>query len=120
MPAPQIAANPLTALSNQFSIELGLTEEQKKQIVPILQQEIKQLGDLKKDTTLSGLQKVEALRKLGVSFDEKISPLLNPEQQQKFQSMREQMRRRLIEEMADKAMQKVESAASAWFADVHK
>jgi hypothetical protein len=120
MPAPQIAANPLTALSNQFSIELGLTEEQKKQIVPMLQQEIKQLGDLKKDTKLSGLQKVEALRKLGVSFDEKISPLLNPEQQQKFQTMREQMRRRLIEEMADKAMQKVESAASAWFADVHK
>ena len=120
VPAPQIAANPLTALSNQFSIELGLTEEQKKQIVPILQQEIKQLGDLKKDTKLSGLQKVEALRKLGVSFDEKISPLLNPEQQQKFQSMREQMRRRLIEEMADKAMQKVKSEVSAWFADVHK
>ena len=62
IPAPQIAANPLTALSNQFSIELGLTEEQKKQIVPILQQEIKQLGELKKNATLSGLQKVEALR----------------------------------------------------------
>ena len=43
IPAPQIAANPLTALSNQFSIELGLTEEQKKQIVPMLQQEMKQL-----------------------------------------------------------------------------
>ena len=41
IPAPQAAANPLTALSNQFSIELGLTEEQKKQIVPVLQQEIK-------------------------------------------------------------------------------
>ena len=26
IPAPQIAANPLTALTNQFSIELGLTE----------------------------------------------------------------------------------------------
>ncbi len=37
VPAPQIAANPLTALSNQFSLELKLTEEQKKQIVPILQ-----------------------------------------------------------------------------------
>ncbi len=116
IPAPQIAANPLTALSNQFSIELGLTEEQKKQIVPILEQEIKQLGELKKDTKLSGLQKVEALRKLGVSFDEKISPLLNPEQQQKFQAMREQMRRRIIEEMADQALQKVKSEVSTWFA----
>ena len=88
VPAPQIAANPLTALSNQFSIELRLTEEQKKQIVPILQQELKQLGALKTDTKLSGVQKVEALRKLGVSFDEKISPLLNPDQQQKFQALR--------------------------------
>ena len=120
IPAPQIAANPLIALSNQFSIELGLTEEQRKQIVPILQQEIKQLGELKKNTALSGLQKVEALRKLGVSFDEKISPLLNPEQQQKFQAMREQMRRRMVEEMADKALQKVQSTASQLFADVHK
>ena len=81
---------------------------------------LKQLGELKKDTKLSGLQKVEALRKLGVSFDEKISPLLNPQQQQKFQAMREQMRRRLIEGMADKALQKAKSAVSAWFADVHK
>jgi hypothetical protein len=120
IPPPQIAANPLTALSNQFSIELGLTEEQKKQIVPILQQELKQLGELKKNTTLSGLKKVEELRKLGVSFDEKITPLLRPEQQQKFQTMREQMRRRMIEEMADKALQKAKSAVSQWFADVHK
>ena len=120
IPAPQIAANPLTALSNQFSIELGLTEEQKKQIVPILQQEIKQLGELKKDTKLSGLQKVEALRKTGVSFDEKISPLLNPEQQQKFQAMREQLRRKMIEEMADTALQKAKSMASGMFADVHR
>ena len=119
IPAPQIAANPLTALSNQFSIELGLTEEQKKQIVPILQQEIKQLGVLKKDATLSVVKKVEDLRKLGVSFDEKISPLLKPEQQQKFQTMREQMRRRIIAEASETALQKVKSQASAMFSDVH-
>jgi hypothetical protein len=117
VPAPQIALNPLTAVANQFSIELGLTEEQKKQIVPILQEELKQLGELKKDTKLTGLQKVEALRKLGVSFDEKLKPLLNAEQQQKFQAMREAFRRRLIEEMADKALQKAKAAVSSWFAD---
>ena len=44
IPAPQIAVNPLTEIANQFSIELGLTEEQKEQIVPILKDEIKQLG----------------------------------------------------------------------------
>jgi hypothetical protein len=117
IPVPQFALNPLTALSNQFSIELGLTEEQKRQVVPILQQELKQLGELKKDTKLSGLQKAEALRKIGVSFDERISPLLNPEQQKKFQTVREDMRRRIVEEIVDKAAQKVKSAVSAWFAD---
>jgi hypothetical protein len=117
VPVPQFALSPLTALSNQFSIELGLTEEQKRQVIPILQQELKQLGELKKDTKLSGLQKAEALRKIGVSFDERISPLLNAEQQPKFQAMRAEMRRRIVEEIVDKAAQKVKSAVSAWFAD---
>jgi hypothetical protein len=120
VPAPQIAANPLTALSNQFSIELGLTEEQKKQIVPILQQELKQLGAVKTDTKLSGLQKAEALRKIGVSFDEKISPLLNAEQQQKFQALREQMRRRIIAEAAEQALGKAKVAVEQWFAGARK
>ncbi len=120
MPAPQIAANPLTALSNQFSLELKLTEEQKKQIVPILQAELKQLGALKTDTKLSGVQKVEALRKLGVSFDEKISPLLNADQQQRFQELRVQMRRRIIEEAASQGLQKAKVAVEAWFANTKK
>jgi hypothetical protein len=109
IPAPQIGANPLTALSNQFSIELGLTEQQRRDIVPILQQEMKQLGGLKTDTKLSGLQKLEELKKLSVSFDEKISPLLNPDQQKKFQAMREQMRLQMLEEAAGKAKAKVEA-----------
>ena len=117
IPAPQIAANPLTALSNQFSIELGLTEQQKQQIVPILKEELTQLGALKKDTSLSALKKVERLRQIGVSFDEKLKPLLNAEQQQKFQAMREDFRRRLIEEMAEKAVEKVRGEVKQWFAE---
>src|SRR4029453_442085 len=70
VPAPQFAVNPLTEVSNQFSTELGLTEKQKQQIVPILKEELKQLGALKKDASLSAVQKVERLRQLGVSFDE--------------------------------------------------
>lgn len=102
IPAPQIAVNPLTEVSNQFSIELGLTEQQKARIVPILETEIKQLGALKKDTSLSGLKKIERLREMGVSFDEKLKPLLNAEQQSKFQSMREAMRKKLLDEAAGK------------------
>ena len=110
IPAPQIAVNPLNEISNQFSIELRLTEEQKKQIVPILQQEIKELGDLKKNASLGGREKLEALRKQGVSFDERIKPLLNADQQPKFQAMREAFRKRLVEKMASEAGSKIAGA----------
>ena len=106
---PQFALNPLIALSNQFSSELGLTEEQRRQIVPILEEELKQLGELKKDTKLSGLQKAEALRKIGVSIDERISPLLNAEQQPKFQALRERVRRRMLAKMASEVAGKVKA-----------
>ena len=117
IPAPQIAVNPLDEVSNQFSIGLGLTEQQKQQIVPILKEELTQLGALKKDTSLSALKKVERLRQIGVSFDEKLKPLLNAEQQQKFQTLRENFRRRLIEEMAEKAVQKIGGEVKQWFTE---
>ena len=108
IPAPQIAANPLTDLLRQISLGLGLTEQQKQQIFPILKDEITQLGALRKNASLSAEQKVEQLRKIGVSIDEKITPLLNAEQQPKFQAMREQARRRIIEEMGSEVLQKLE------------
>ena len=121
IPPPQIASNPLTELSNQFSIELGLTEEQKKQIVPILKEEIKQLGALKKDTALSGLQKVEQLRQASAPPSTRRSRRCSiAEQQPKFQAMREQLRRRIIEQMAEKAFAKAKSEVESWFADVHE
>ena len=56
------------------------------------------------------MQKVEKLRQIGSSFAENIKPMLNPEQQQKFQAVRERVRDRLIEKMAGEARQKVEVA----------
>jgi hypothetical protein len=118
--APQIALNPLIAVANQFSLELGLTEEQKQQIIPILNDELKQLGALKKDTTLSALDKVKRLREIGVSFDDKLKPLLNADQQQKFQTMREDLRRRLVEAAADQAVEKLKAQVSTFFPGAKK
>ncbi len=98
--------NPLNDLANQFSLELGLTEDQRRQIVPFLKQELTKLGELKKDTKLSALQKVEKLREFSTSLDDNIKPLLNAEQQQKFQAVREAARRRLAEAVVDKAVEK--------------
>ena len=119
IPAPQVATNPLTAVSNLFSIELGLTQAQKQQIVPMLEQELKQLSAVGKDARLSGEQKLEALRKMGVSFEAKVSPLLNEAQQQKFQAVREHLRERLLEAAGEKALKAAELKAMALFPDVH-
>jgi hypothetical protein len=107
IPSPQFVLNPLTAMINQFSLELGLTEQQKQQIVPILKQAAPQLEALKKNTSLKPLQKIEQLKQIADSVDSKITPLLNPEQQQKFQAIRDEHRRELIVKMASQAVEKV-------------
>jgi hypothetical protein len=111
IPPPQMAANPLAEIANQFSTALGLTRQQKQQIVPILEDEIKRLGALKQDASLSGLKKLEELRHIGVSFDDKVRPLLNPGQQEKFQELRDAMRRRVLEQVASGAATALEADA---------
>ena len=56
------------------------------------------------------MKKIEQLKEIGDSFDEKITPLLNADQQPKFQAIREAFRRRLIEKMASEAASKVAGA----------
>jgi hypothetical protein len=109
IPTPQIVVNPLTAMLNQFSIELGLTEQQKRRIVPFLKQEAPKLEALKKDAALSPLQKLDQLKQIANEVDARITPLLDRQQQQKFQAIREEHRRKLIDKMASQMMQKVES-----------
>jgi hypothetical protein len=107
--APQISVDPLTDISNQFSTGLGLTEPQRQQIVPILKDEIKQLMALNSDSSITGVKKIEQLRQLASSFDDKLKPLLNPEQQQKFDGLREKLRERLLERLGSGVVQKAES-----------
>ncbi len=109
IPTPQIVSNPLTAMVSQFSIELGLTEQQKQQIVPFLKQELTQLGELKKNTSLTPVQKLEKLKEISGAVDAKISPILNSTQQEKFKTLREANRQKLIEELGRKLMQKTEN-----------
>ena len=78
IPSPQFVLNPVTATLNIFSIELGLNEQQKQQILPFLQDEVKQLGALKKNTSLKPMEKVEQLKQIGSAIDAKIIPLLDP------------------------------------------
>ena len=114
---PQFAVNPLTEAIDRFSTSLSLTEQQRQQVVPILTEEVKRLEALKKDTSLNGVRKVERVREIGNSIDERLKPLLNPDQLQKFDALREQLRRRAIAKVAGEAKQKVESEVKSWFTD---
>jgi hypothetical protein len=109
IPSPQFVLNPVTATLNTFSIELGLNEQQKQQILPFLQDEVKQLGALKKNTSLKPREKVEQLKQIGSAIDAKIMPLLDQQQQKKFQALREEKRREMIEQMGNAAMEKFET-----------
>jgi Protein of unknown function (DUF3604) len=110
VPTPQIVSNPLTAMINQFTIELGLTAQQKQQIAPIIKDEVTQLEALKKNTSLKPLEKAEQLKQIGSSIDAKITPILDPAQRPKFQAIREEARKRILEEMESKLLQKAEAA----------
>jgi len=117
IPEPKIAIDPIAEVINRFAINLGLTEQQRQQIVPILKEEFKRLEELKKDAALNPVRKVERVREIGNSFDEKLTPLINSEQQQKFEALRDELRKRFIEKMAGEARQKVEDDVKSWFTD---
>lgn len=113
IPSPQFVVNPVAALLNQFSIELGLTEPQRQQVIPILKAELPKLQALKKNPSLKPGQKLEQLKQISDEIDSKVSPLLDPQQQQKFQAMREEHRRQLVEKLAGQIVQKAENSVRA-------
>ena len=109
IPSPQFVVNPVTAMLDQFSVELGLTEQQRQEILPFLQDEVKQLGALKKNTSLKPMEKLEQLKKIADDVDAKLTPLLDQQQQQKFQAIRDEHRRELLEKMGSQVMEKAEA-----------
>lgn len=76
----------------QISTELNLTDEQKEKIKPILQSEFSQLKTVRDDTSMSPDQKKAKAKEIHDSASTQISSILTPEQQQKWQSMKERAR----------------------------
>jgi len=89
----------VAAKIEQISQALQLTPQQKQQIAPILKAEIPQLQAIKSNTSMGKLQKLEQLKQISSATDAKIMPILNPEQQQKFQAIREQERQQMMQKL---------------------
>ena len=113
IPYPQFVQNPVSAMLNQFSVELGLTQQQREQILPFLKQEVMKLGALKKNTSLKPLEKLEQLKQIADGVDAKVNPLLDRQQKQKFQAIRDEHRRELIEKMSSQVLENAEGKLKA-------
>jgi Spy/CpxP family protein refolding chaperone len=74
--------------------QLQLTDEQQAKIKPILEEQHKQMMDLRQDTSMSREDRIAKFREVRQQSLEKIKPILTPEQQKKWQEIQEQRRTR--------------------------
>jgi Spy/CpxP family protein refolding chaperone len=74
--------------------QLQLTDEQQARIKPILEEQHKQMMDLRQDTSMSREDRIAKFREVRQQSLEKIKPILTPEQQKKWQEIQEQWRTR--------------------------
>jgi periplasmic protein CpxP/Spy len=75
-----------------MSKELNLTPEQKEKIRPLLEEQNKQMGELRNNTSLTPDQKRDKARLTMVETHEKIVAILTPEQKEKLKQHMDQMR----------------------------
>jgi periplasmic protein CpxP/Spy len=73
----------------ELSSELNLTDDQKSQLKPILQDEVQQLKAVHDDASLSPDQKKAKATEIRQSHKSQMSSILTPEQQKKLESIRE-------------------------------
>jgi Spy/CpxP family protein refolding chaperone len=84
----------------RLSENLNLTDDQKQQIKPILEDRQKQAEQLHSDTSMSMDDKRAKMRSLSEESNNKIRAILNDDQKQKFDKMQERMREHMMHNQA--------------------
>jgi len=79
-------AQKLAAIAKQ----LNLTPAQKTQLMPILEADAPKLEAIKSNTSLGPLQKMEQLKAIHAQSDPQIKAILNPQQYEQLQQIRQQ------------------------------
>jgi Spy/CpxP family protein refolding chaperone len=79
----------IQAKLQELSSELNLTDDQKTQLKPILQEEFNQIKAVKDDPSLSSDQKKAKVSDIRQNFKSQINSVLTPEQQKKLDTVRE-------------------------------
>jgi hypothetical protein len=73
-----------------LSQQLKLTPQQKMQMLPILKDEGPKIEAIKKNTSLSGMQKMRQLRAIHSETAPQLQKILSPAQYQQLQTIRQQ------------------------------
>ena len=79
-------AQKLAALAKQ----LNLTPQQEQQLMPILKADAPKIEAIKNNPSLGPLQKMEQLKAVHAQSDPQIKQILNPQQYQQLQEIRQQ------------------------------
>jgi protein CpxP len=90
MRGPMTPEDQLARLTKQ----LNLTEAQQAKIKPIIEEQHKQMMDLRQDTSLSREDRFAKFREIRVKSVAKMKEVLTPEQQTKWEKMQEMRRQR--------------------------
>ena len=85
-PGAPSQAQKLEALAKQ----LNLTPQQKMQLLPILEADAPKIQAIKNNTSLGPLQKIEQMKAVHAQSDPQIKSILNPQQYEQFQQIRQQ------------------------------
>lgn len=86
----------------KISTALQLTPRQKMHLLPILKEEAPQLKAVKENASLGPLQKAMQLKQISTAIDTKVTPILNPMQQEKWQLMREEERKQMLQKLENR------------------
>ena len=91
-PAPAQHGPGFRPMAQQMMADLNLTDAQKEQLKPIFEAQRTKMSAIVKDTTLSREQKAAKMQSLRAEIDPELSKILTPEQLQKWNAKRDQMR----------------------------
>jgi hypothetical protein len=87
--APGQAPDAVAKLES-LSKQLQLTPKQKAEILPILKTEVPKMEAIKKNSSLSGMQKMRQLRAIHNESAPQMQKILTPAQYEKLQTIRQQ------------------------------
>ncbi len=97
--SPAQAQNAQTAgRIKTLSKQLNLTQQQKVELVPLVESEAPKIKKIKGDRSMTPAQKIEAIRAIHTENEPRVKAILTPEQYEKWQTIRQNEVRQAVQQ----------------------